>query len=133
MTNSFAAIKAGNSTGQLDKALWDRLQDQLHCCGVRNYNDWLSNNLKIPDSCCRDKSRPNCAELSADTKRVCDRPDNVDICPIFTKGCLDTAEDYAKDNIGTVGGIGFGIAAFQVLGVVLAACLARKIREDSEL
>ncbi|KFP73216.1 Tetraspanin-3, partial [Apaloderma vittatum] len=44
----------------------DYLQEQLHCCGVKNYSDWTSTpwfnstgNNSVPLSCCRQDTK-NC-------------------------------------------------------------------------
>ncbi|XP_077202894.1 tetraspanin-36-like isoform X2 [Paroedura picta] len=45
----------------------DYLQDELQCCGVGNYTDWIgsrwyntSGNHSIPASCCKEQFRKNC-------------------------------------------------------------------------
>lgn len=36
---------------------WNRLQNQLSCCGIRNSNDWTSFGYSIPSSCCLGESK----------------------------------------------------------------------------
>lgn len=31
---------------------WDTTQEQLECCGVKNYRDWQSSIRNVPKSCC---------------------------------------------------------------------------------
>ena len=40
------------------------------------------------------------------------------------QGCLTAVEEYTKENIGIVGGIGFGVAAFQVCRFFPWKCIA---------
>ncbi|XP_055329206.1 CD63 antigen-like [Paramacrobiotus metropolitanus] len=121
---------AGTRTPRTEEQakLWDFVQHDFKCCGVKSYADWPTT---IPDSCCREDIRkPGCANKRADIIRNCEAEIRNN-CPINTKGCLVVAEDYLSQNIGAIGGIGLGVAAFQILGIVLAACLAKRIRNDA--
>ncbi|NXC43709.1 TSN36 protein, partial [Penelope pileata] len=49
-----------------ESAVVDYLQEQLHCCGVKNYSDWTATpwfnstgNSSVPLSCCRQDAK-NC-------------------------------------------------------------------------
>ena len=44
-----------------------------------------------------------------------------------SQGCLTAVEEYTKENIGIVGGIGFGVAAFQVRRFFHGKCMALNI------
>jgi len=97
---------------------WDVVQTDLHCCGSTDYTDWFKNSTQtVPDSCCL-----------VDTKGCGSNPDKSQI---YTKGCLTEFEDQFVGNIGLVGGIALGVAAFQFLGIIFSCCLGRRIRQGA--
>ncbi|KAI4499025.1 hypothetical protein M0802_005891 [Mischocyttarus mexicanus] len=87
----------------------DTIQSTLHCCGSKDYTDWMNlNPPKIPTSCC--KVQDKCDTLNADD--------------IYTEGCYNLVLTFISSNVGLVAGIAFGVAFFPLIGVVLACCLA---------
>ncbi|XP_046577485.1 tetraspanin-7-like [Haliotis rubra] len=101
------------------------LQKTLHCCGIDNYEDWYKtpwelkqNTTKtVPLSCCKNPSSCKNTELGANPT------------DIYKQGCHRLVVDFINDHIGPIGGVALGISFFQVLGAVLACCLAKSINK----
>jgi len=109
---------------------WNLLQHNFKCCGVTKFGDWLdAEELKIknsvPDSCCRSET-VGCGEGLADktTTQVEDK--------IYTNGCLSTFEDEIEGNVGIAAGIGVGIAVIQLITIIAAFCVGKKMDMESE-
>ncbi|XP_076067694.1 tetraspanin-6-like [Oratosquilla oratoria] len=94
----------------------DNLQNTIHCCGIHNVSDWLttpygqSNDRAYPISCCKDVVDGVCMS-------------------VYNQGCYYTVIHLLESNAGIVIISAFSFAAFQVVGVVLACCLARNINK----
>lgn len=110
--------------GNSSKAM-DELQSQLHCCGSESYQDWfitpwektVNSSRAVPHSCCKDA--------------VCNNLDvNVNATDIYTAGCYNTVVDFMKSNMAVIAGVAFGISFFQLLGALLACCLAKRVRKS---
>jgi len=94
-------------------ATWDKVQQELKCCGSTDSADWLKLGKAIPDSCYKDKV---VAPLN-----------------LFGQGCFKTVEDNVMKNIIIVAGAGIGIAVVEILGIILSCCLARSIKSEYEV
>ncbi|RUS87841.1 hypothetical protein EGW08_004374 [Elysia chlorotica] len=102
---------------------WDKLQNEFDCCGVQNYTNWMVVLPKPPISCCKDSATDNqCAQRSYN-----------DTSAINKDGCSETFENYLKNKVAIVGGVGIGLAFVQVVGILFACCLARAIRKEYEV
>nr|AFK11374.1 tetraspanin-7-like protein [Callorhinchus milii] len=103
----------------------DYMQINLHCCGVQNYTDWLSTGYfkenGIPFSCCKNHS--DCKP--GDLKNATIVKDKV-----YDTGCFQLVTNFMETNIGIIAGIAFGIAFFQLFGILLACCLSRYITNN---
>uniref|UniRef100_A0A8B9UBA4 Tetraspanin n=1 Tax=Anas zonorhyncha TaxID=75864 RepID=A0A8B9UBA4_9AVES len=97
----------------------DALQRALACCGVESYRDWLTTpwalqqNGSVPLSCCRGRwgcrlSPPNIYELHHD-------------------GCFSKVSAFVSSNMFSVATAALGLAALQVIGIVLACLMAARI------
>ncbi|KAG8186134.1 hypothetical protein JTE90_022722 [Oedothorax gibbosus] len=102
--------------GQLRDRDIDMLQKFLKCCGVDAYTDWYNKwgNETVPQSCCRvpDKCQYSPVENTTD---------------IYTEGCYIKVVDFVNRNLGALFGGAVGLAMFQLLGVMLACCLAKYV------
>ncbi|CAL1546449.1 unnamed protein product, partial [Lymnaea stagnalis] len=111
--------------GEITDAL-DELQKKLVCCGIDDYKDWYDTPFSrssalpnsVPESCCRISTK-ECIHtgLTNETASV----------NIHTQGCHKLVVDFINGNMGPIGGVALGISFFQVLGAVLAFCLAKSI------
>jgi len=105
-------------TGGLLDRDWDRIQENLECCGVDGFSDWINTewaneNRTFPSSCCKNLG-------------VCN---NLDIQQIYQKGCYPEILKLLSDNLN---GIGIGmlmVAFFQMIGMALSCCLALNINK----
>lgn len=94
----------------------DTMQSTLHCCGSRDYTDWLSiNPPNIPVSCCK-----------VPVGEICNRSDPNDI---YTEGCYSLALSFINSDTGLVAATAIGVAFFRLVGVFLACCLANNINK----
>lgn len=94
---------------------WDKGQQELHCCGINSPDDWKNSTIKHkPDSCCVTQTKNCVAEGS----------------PTFDDGCFVIFEKFIKDKIYWVGGVGIGIAIFQLIAIIASCCLGKKMREN---
>lgn len=100
---------------------WDKLQEEFTCCGVDNYTDWTNATSTLaspPISCCK-ASNANCT--TTDTNQI------------FTEGCKRSFQDFLKDKVAIIGGVGIGLAFVQLVGIMFACCLGRAIRKEYEV
>ncbi|KAK2149936.1 hypothetical protein LSH36_430g01018 [Paralvinella palmiformis] len=122
-------VEEYNNNTDVKKA-WDTTQTRFKCCGVNAAGDWCTTNktLDLPESCC------NMATASVDvskcTKNQCPVPDPV---TIYTKGCLQQLSKWVEGNIYLIGGVGIGLAFVQIVGIILACCLARTIKKEYDV
>lgn len=102
----------------------DEMQLEFRCCGAQSFEDWRHSKwikmsedpLKTPDSCCKSPSNL-CAER--------DHPSNINYI-----GCSRRLEQVTKESLILIGGIGLGFCCIQVIGLIFACCLIRKIKES---
>ncbi|KAF8792237.1 tetraspanin-7-like [Argiope bruennichi] len=92
----------------------DMVQKYLKCCGVQDYADWYSkwSNHSVPESCCVNKA-------------TCHYSPVVDTTEIYTEGCYVKVVDFVNSNLGALLGGACGLAGLQLIGVILACCLAK--------
>lgn len=93
------------------KEFVDFIQNELKCCGVDSYNDFLRNKPYIPGSCCGKNSSDTCTQQNA-----------------YQTGCVSALKDLFKYASAILGGIALGIAAIELIGIIFALCLANSIK-----
>ncbi|KAK6166601.1 hypothetical protein SNE40_023254 [Patella caerulea] len=101
---------------------WDRLQQKFECCGVDNYTEWydiLTPKL-VPKSCCKEEESAECAN----------RTQTLNETDFYTRDCVEGFVGWLEQEIGLVGGVGIGLAFVEVVGIILACCLAIAIRKE---
>jgi len=89
------------------KQAFDKMQSQLHCCGVQGAKDWHNHSYTIPSSCCRHQMS-NCYMF----------PLNV-----FQQGCYDKMMQVLNKNLKYITGVVIGFAILQVLGMMIGMYL----------
>ena len=112
----------GDNKGMTDS--WNKLQTGMKCCGVKDYNDWrqvesFNASSSVPDSCCMAENmeeRCGLGQITAPTK-------------IYTAGCLTQLGSLIKDNLVIVGIAGAAVVVLQLIGVIVACCLGRRMKE----
>ncbi|CAL1542373.1 unnamed protein product [Lymnaea stagnalis] len=113
------SLKNLHTSSGLNKT-WDVLQEEFHCCGANSSDDWEKiANMKPPQSCCS-KAKADCHSPLL--------PDEI-----YPEGCVNKFEDWLKDKVAIIGGVGIGLAFVQVVGILFACCLARAIKKEYEV
>jgi hypothetical protein len=117
-------VKYGNEDNKGMTDSWDKLQSEMKCCGVKDYTDWsqvdtFNNSSSVPDSCC---TAENIGE-------DCGNGQLNDATQIYTAGCLTKLGTVIKENLIIVGVAGAGIVVLQLIGVIVACCLGRRMKD----
>ncbi|XP_076472175.1 CD151 antigen-like [Babylonia areolata] len=108
---------------------FDAVQKELECCGASGPKDyenstWYKENEKknisyeIPASCCK----PNV--------NLKDCQERTDQDSFYKEGCQDKLVEWMEDHSTILIGVGCGIAALQIFGLVFAICLCRSIDDE---
>ncbi|XP_032061616.1 tetraspanin-36-like [Aythya fuligula] len=107
-----------------ESAVMDYLQENLHCCGVKNYSDWTATqwfnstgNNSVPLSCCKQNLK-NCTGSL-------DQPQELN-----TQGCLGELEAGLQSVISYAMLVILGFAIVKFFGM-LSVCVLTCKREDS--
>nr|XP_020666714.1 tetraspanin-3-like [Pogona vitticeps] len=104
-----------------DSHIVDYLQQELQCCGVQNYTDWIgsrwfnstSKNNSVPLSCCKQDLRQNCTGLLSEPKFL-----NTQGCEGKVESALQSVLSYAMVVI-----LAFAIVKFfGMFSVCVLAC-----------
>jgi len=128
------------------KGIWDNTQAKSlikdGCCGVDGYQDWykygvaplnetfknVSEIVVVPRSCCI-KSDETCDRSNQGSLEAgCPVNGDKSTCPIYTTGCRPVVSTLLMSSIAYIGGVGVGVAFIQIIGIVFACYLARRIR-----
>ena len=109
---------------------WDFVQQELKCCGGIGIYDYVnstwwnarrSTNNVIPSSCCKledDGTAPAGCQTAAVTDLY------------YDKGCKESLMDWVDEHTTIVIGVGCGIAALEIFGLICAICFCRHMDED---
>jgi len=108
---------------------WDTVQKEFKCCGVSSYKDWdqatsLKQTSSVPDSCCINKTNGCGSGMAGKTPAEAKQT-------IHTEGCLDKFVGEVKDHAGIAAGIGIGIGVIQLITIITAICLGRRMDYES--
>ncbi|NXY63074.1 TSN6 protein, partial [Callaeas wilsoni] len=124
-SNLNLALKNYNVTADRHSEAVDTIQRTLHCCGVQNYSDWerteYFSQSGIPQSCC--KNQNDCLEEDL-------KDPNKAKLKVFVDGCFFLVTSTMESKLSIVAGISFGIACFQLIGIILSCCLSRHITNN---
>lgn len=111
---------------------WDAVQNELKCCGGISPNDYdnstwqnaqTNSQIKVPTSCC----------TLADNGTSLDKPScQARLSPtnFHSEGCKEKLKSWVEDHSVILIGVGCGIAALQIFGLVFAICLCRSIDQE---
>ena len=99
--------------------VWDSLQQNYACCGITEPENWGQRlgNHTVPDSCCK-KRVLGCG------KDALNIPDNPDI---YNVGC----KEKLKTDVTMIASVGGILGIVQLLGILVACCMARRGANDS--
>jgi len=129
-----SAVKKYTDNENIAKSI-DKIQTELHCCGVWDPNGWdLNTNLtcngtegscSVPDSCCRLHST-NCG--------LGIRKGNPKMSKLFakgisTEGCYFKLHNYIGRHLDICGATALGLAIPQILGIFLVYLFGQKVED----
>lgn len=122
----------GKSDVDSDRAI-DNVQETLSCCGVEDYKTWQNPDSQwaqqhpdvAPYSCCDDSSGVECVG----TDPVPFMTSNGTLA-VFDKGCYHKVSTFLDSKLAMMSGVCVAFAFFQLVGVVLAFCLAKLINAN---
>lgn len=100
--------------------VWNEVQKDFKCCGVKNYTDWIDANMTVPSACC-DKNA-----------KTCD-PKTTPPTGIYKDACLPKFTTWLEDKIYIIGAVGIALAFIQIVGILFACCLGRAIKKEYEV
>lgn len=113
-----------NTSSQEFRETVDKLQEDLHCCGINNSSDWRgygADNASVPDSCCKEQTTD------------CGKGAMTDASRVYQMGCHDVLAEGLRKNFLWVIVAALVIALLQVIGIVFACLLMRGIRKGYEV
>jgi len=124
--------KYGNASNPGITRSWTVAQTDFKCCGIHNYTDWVDSTANLtanslPDSCCQ------VFEDGCGTNVLKEHASDLNEFIFADQGCLGGFVGWVVENIYTVGGVGIGLAFVQVVGIILACCLARTIKKEYQV
>jgi len=101
------------------------VQQKLECCGSKDYNDWAIMNKnfetnQVPTSCCKSAI---CGEVINGIVQI----ENNNTNYIYVNGCYTQVVDFITENTTAVLICGYGLAVFQLIGLVFSCCLIKAI------
>ncbi|CAG9830071.1 unnamed protein product [Diabrotica balteata] len=98
----------------------EALPARAECCGVRGPSDWktITKSDVLPHTCCPHTQDNDSCTINSEH--------------VYQASCLTNLKEiFVKYGI-IIGGVGLGIAALQLIGIIFACCLARSIRKEYE-
>ena len=96
--------------------IWDVWQNEIQCCGAKNYTDWFD---QVPESCdCLvvGNAVGNCVQYKNRS--------------IWKRGCLEAVANEITNNIEVVIGSGTAFVLVLVAGVAIACLQAKTIENE---
>uniref|UniRef100_A0A7N9CQ34 CD151 antigen n=6 Tax=Macaca TaxID=9539 RepID=A0A7N9CQ34_MACFA len=103
----------------------DQLQQEFHCCGSNNSQDWRDSEWirsgeaggrVVPDSCCKT------------VVAGCGQRDHASNIYKVEGGCITKLETFIQEHLRVIGAVGTGIACVQVFGMIFTCCLYRSLK-----
>ncbi|XP_044730192.1 tetraspanin-9 [Chrysoperla carnea] len=101
--------------------IWDHIQNEFHCCGVVNYEDWYDISAwpglkQVPDSCCK----PEFVEEGCGHDGLQDH--------WYKKGCSDQVQMWLVQRLHILGIVGLVVAFIQLFGLISSMLLFCTVR-----
>lgn len=101
------------------------LQERLHCCGIETFEDWpeLNKNFpphNVPVSCCKTEF---CGEVIDGVVQLHGNKTEK----IYVDGCYKQITDFVSTNTVAVLICSYGLAIFQLIGIIFSCCLCKAI------
>ncbi|CRK90769.1 CLUMA_CG004461, isoform A [Clunio marinus] len=119
-------------------AIWDKVQRELQCCGVKSYEDWFyienwPNQKWVPKSCCRPRHSlsPDLYEGSGyEVEDDCRKKQRPDLW--WNHGCAKALQNLLVQKLHVVGIAAIVIAFFQLFGLIISMLLFCTIKHKKK-
>jgi len=111
--------------------IMSNFQQKLHCCGIDSYHDWNKLNKNFPDaqnvpnSCC---ISDYCGFVENGVVQLKKNETQDDTSNIYTHGCYKQITEFVSSNAIAVVACSYGLAVFQLIGIIFSCCLSRAIQ-----
>lgn len=105
------------------KHLLDWAQAEFKCCGNSGPEDY---NFKEGNETYSHCGKPGQGVKSCHKGRKCTGK-------LYTHGCSAKFVEFVKDNLGAIGGVAFGIAFIELIGIILSCWMMRNIKGEYEI
>ncbi|XP_061182746.1 CD151 antigen-like [Saccostrea echinata] len=92
----------------------DNLQKEMECCGCYNYTDWSATH--IPSTCFK---------MLVDQHNLSNTSNMI-----YTDGCSEALEAWAKDNLLIIGWGGFSFSIAQIFGAIISSCFYYTLKKE---
>lgn len=109
-----------------DQLAWKTLQTKLECCGVNGPADWKAIKPYVLTNGCCHATRPGAEPPTIEQCRVAQVSDIY----VYQTGCLDGLSMMVDRESNKLVIFGFGIAIFEIVGIILACWLAQIVKDN---
>ncbi|EEB14734.1 tetraspanin-8, putative [Pediculus humanus corporis] len=93
------------------RRLFEVMETEWECCGVKGKSDYLESLYPVPESCCRDKNK------------CITRP--LDYWP---RGCAEVLTNFTGKAGDILGGVAIALSVIEIIGAIFALRLASHVR-----
>jgi len=113
------------------KTVWNKVQEELKCCGVDSVADWkdivFTGSINKPEGCCRiDRKGETLNTSEIQTCRESTEPSPG--VTYYFEGCYTKMKRQVKDNQTTVGGVAIGVIILMFLNMLFSFALCTMVK-----
>jgi len=115
------------------------LQTSLDCCGIDTYEDWSKINKNfplgnVPVSCCKTDvcgtihdGKVELVKNIPENDRILVKEESYNTTLIYSEGCYNKITNFVSSNTTAVLICSYGLAVFQLVGIIFSCCLCKAI------
>ncbi|XP_008853262.1 CD82 antigen [Nannospalax galili] len=134
-------VNASNSHEESLQEAWDYVQAQVKCCGWASFYNWtenaeLMNYTESTYPCSCNTTGEENSQLIV-KKGFCKANTNStygenvpEDWHVYREGCMEKVQAWLQDNFSILLGVCVGVAAIELLGLLLSICLCRHIHSE---
>lgn len=132
MNNSYK--QAGSANDGYTKSI-DWFQENVKCCGATGPSSWKNTTWVVANR----KAASNGSDFELFPKSCCISGDcnkgttYTGLANVHINGCVQESDAFLNDHMKELVGVGVGIAFIQIIGILFAVLLCRKIGQESNL
>nr|XP_005986977.1 PREDICTED: CD82 antigen isoform X2 [Latimeria chalumnae]XP_005986978.1 PREDICTED: CD82 antigen isoform X2 [Latimeria chalumnae] len=117
--------------GESDNAeqTWDYIQKHLRCCGWNGPQNWTQNVIL---NSTKNFYPCSCGNATAGVQKelgFCET-DEYEEWPVYSRGCMESVEEWLLSNIGIILGVCIGVAVVELLGMILSMYLCKSVQTE---